>query len=607
MSRHSKRTTWLVPSLLLLSVSPAFAAPAGGNPGGGNTCTAEAKTGGNGTQNAVENAQVQLNAEPSSPNGGEPIAYLWQQVGGPSVTLSNATVSKPTFTAPPVGPSGAVLTFRLTVTGCTDNQTSSILHTVNIIDSNVGPVNTAPLPSATSSPNPAFEGTIVTLSAAGSTDPENDPLTFSWAQTGGTAVTLSDATAASPTFTAPNTAYPNGDTLEFTVTVSDGVLTANKAVLSNIVWSDDPPVALLACPETVAEGGTIHFDASGSTDSDDGIASYAWHQSVSPPIVPVDGETAPVLDILAPSLGYQEDGFVTVEMTVTDHAGQSSMDDCIVQILDVTPPVLTVPADFSVEATSPSGAVVTYSASATDAVDGAVTAVCVPTSGSQFALGHNQVDCAAEDSANNEATASFDIEVVDTTAPVISQPDDIFVEATSASGAVVSFNLPTATDIVDIDVEVTCDPVSGIQYPLGVTTVTCVAKDDSGNTASVSFGIHVSFKWTGFFKPIDNLPILNAVKAGSSVPVKFSLGGNMGLGIFAPGYPTSGVAACDATLEDAIEETVNAGGSSLVYDATAGQYVYVWKTEKAWAGTCRTLVVKLADGSFHYANFKLTR
>jgi hypothetical protein len=373
------------------------------------------------------------------------------------------------------------------------------------------------------------------------------------------------------------------------------------------VWSDDPPVAALACPETVAEGGTIHFDASGSTDSDDGIASYAWHQSVSPPIVPVDGKTDAVLDILAPSLGYQEDGFITVEMTVTDHAGQSSMEDCIVQILDVTPPVLSVPADFSVEATSPAGATATYVVSAVDAVDGPVPAVCVPESGSQFALGHNQVDCAAEDSVGNEATASFDIEVVDTTAPVISQPADIYVDATSTSGAVVSFDLPTATDIVDTDVEVTCDQVSGTQFPLGVTTVTCVAKDDAGNTSSSSFGIHVTFKWTGFFKPIDNQPILNTVKAGSSVPVKFSLGGNMGLGIFAAGYPTSGVSACDASLEDAIEETVTAGGSSLVYDATAGQYVYVWKTDKAWAGSCRTLVVKLKDGTLHYANFKLMR
>ncbi len=53
-----------------------------------------------------------------------------------------------------------------------------------------------------------------------------------------------------------------------------------------------------------------------------------------------------------------------------------------------------------------------------------------------------------------------------------------------------------------------------------------------------------------------------------------------------------------------IETTVAAGGSSLTYDALADQYVYVWKTEKSWAGTCRQLQVTLNDGTVHTANFK---
>ena len=35
-----------------------------------------------------------------------------------------------------------------------------------------------------------------------------------------------------------------------------------------------------------------------------------------------------------------------------------------------------------------------------------------------------------------------------------------------------------------------------------------------------------------------------------------------------------------------------------------GQYVYVWKTDKAWSGTCRQLVVKLSDNTEHRANFR---
>ena len=74
------------------------------------------------------------------------------------------------------------------------------------------------------------------------------------------------------------------------------------------------------------------------------------------------------------------------------------------------------------------------------------------------------------------------------------------------------------------------------------------------------------------------------------------------------GYPVSNTMACDShDPVDVIEETVNAGGSSLTYDPVANQYIYVWKTDKSWAGTCRLLTVKLADGTSYYAYFNFTR
>jgi len=120
------------------------------------------------------------------------------------------------------------------------------------------------------------------------------------------------------------------------------------------------------------------------------------------------------------------------------------------------------------------------------------------------------------------------------------------------------------------------------------------------NTASFT----IFYNWTGFFQPIDNLPVVNVAKAGSAIPVKFSLHGNQGLTIFMSGFPASGVMACNSTdLASVVEETVTAGGSSLTYDAGADQYVYVWKTEKGWTG-CRQLVIQLKDGSYHRANFQ---
>ena len=113
----------------------------------------------------------------------------------------------------------------------------------------------------------------------------------------------------------------------------------------------------------------------------------------------------------------------------------------------------------------------------------------------------------------------------------------------------------------------------------------------------------VVYSFDGFYSPVDKLPTLNAANAGRAIPVKFSLGGDQGLAIFAVGYPKSQKVYCDSSATiDMVEETVTAGSSSLSY--VDGQYHYVWKTDKAWFGTCRQLIVKLNDGSAHVANFK---
>jgi Tol biopolymer transport system component len=114
-----------------------------------------------------------------------------------------------------------------------------------------------------------------------------------------------------------------------------------------------------------------------------------------------------------------------------------------------------------------------------------------------------------------------------------------------------------------------------------------------------------TFTFGGFVAPVDPLFTLNSMKAGGAVPVKFSLGGDQGLDIFAAGYPKSEAITCDSTAPvDGIEQTVTSGGSSLTYDQLTDTYSYVWKTDKAWVGTCRQLVLTFADNSTARANFK---
>jgi Tol biopolymer transport system component len=139
-----------------------------------------------------------------------------------------------------------------------------------------------------------------------------------------------------------------------------------------------------------------------------------------------------------------------------------------------------------------------------------------------------------------------------------------------------------------------------------VRVVWAVFEGSEENVYGLTFQLPASYTFTGFLSPVDNLPTLNLVKGGRAIPVKFSLGGDQGLDIFEAAYPKSQQIDCDSSAEvDGIEETVTAGSSSLSYDAATDIYTYVWKTDKAWVGTCRQLVLKLDDGTTHRANFKV--
>jgi hypothetical protein len=300
-------------------------------------------------------------------------------------------------------------------------------------------------------------------------------------------------------------------------------------------------------------------------------------------------------------------GTTPVNCSATDAHGNTANGSFNVTVEDTTAPTLSLPANITEEATGPNGAAVTYSASASDLVDGAITPNCSPVSGSTFALGTKQVDCSATDAAGNKASGSFNVTVQDTTAPALNLPSNITKQATSNSQAQVSYSA-SASDLVDGAITPNCSPASGTNFPAGTTTVNCSATDAAGNKATGSFTVTVNYGFSGFRSPVDNLPTVNSVKAGSAVPIKFSLSGNQGQNIFASGFPKATVSACDSgAAVDSIEETVTAGSSSLSYDATIDQYNYVWKTDKAWAGKCIQLEVKFADGSSKFAKFKMLK
>src|SRR5205085_11620222 len=134
-----------------------------------------------------------------------------------------------------------------------------------------------------------------------------------------------------------------------------------------------------------------------------------------------------------------------------------------------TPPVLTCPSNITVEATNASGNIVNFSSpAATDNVS-TPTIVTSVSNGSRFALGTTTVNVTATDAANNQSSCSFTVTVRDTTAPDLTVPTDITVEAASGAGTIVTFS-PTATDAVSF-VTIVANPPSGSLFPQGITTV----------------------------------------------------------------------------------------------------------------------------------------
>jgi hypothetical protein len=227
-------------------------------------------------------------------------------------------------------------------------------------------------------------------------------------------------------------------------------------------------------------------------------------------------------------------GTTTITCTATDSHANVALMNFTITVVDTTAPAVTVPAGVTIQATSAAGAVYGFTASALDNVDGAVTPVCTPASGSTFAIGTTTVTCSATDNAGNAASGSFTVTVIDSVKPVLSLPSDIST-ITTAGGTTASVTYTASAADLGQSVAVTCSSVAGTAsvfpatqlFPLGITTVTCVADDGRGNTATGSFTVSVAqgYGILGPLSPYQAPP--KTYNNGSSVPIawKYTIGG----------------------------------------------------------------------------------
>jgi hypothetical protein len=299
-----------------------------------------------GPDQTVDEGQTVVLSGSNSRDMDDGIASMqWQQVQGPTVTLSGATQAVATFTAPDVGQQGASLVFELTVTDYSGAQTSDTCIV------NVSWVNMPP--TAVAGPDQTVnEGQTVTLDATGSSDPDDGIAAYHWVQVQGPSVTLSDAAAAQPTFTAPAVGT-QGASLQFELTVTDqGGLQDSDSTIVTVAWTNQPPVADAGPDQQVSSGDKVVLNGAASTDPDDGIATYQWKQTAGPP-VDLSDATAVQPTFTAPQT-TSGDIDLTFQLTVTDKGGLQSMDQCQItvqpaetQSLDTTPPTVTITSPSS--------------------------------------------------------------------------------------------------------------------------------------------------------------------------------------------------------------------------------------------------------------------
>jgi hypothetical protein len=300
-------------------------------------------------------------------------------------------------------------------------------------------------------------------------------------------------------------------------------------------------------------------------------------------------------------------GTHTLSVTATDYDGRTTTATATYTVFDTTPPHVDfrMPADG---ATYAQGASMTYDYDCADDPGGLGIQECF--AGNRMPpgapldthkLGTFTFDVYALDWQNNLSHQSVTYTIVDRTPPATTI-------AAPADGA-------TYTRGQQVWVSFSCDDGlygSGVQSckgslpsgtlldtsTLGSHTLSVTAYDRAGNESDATSTYSVIYDFGGFVSPSAPYPTATSMKAGQSVPVKFSLNGDQGSAIFADGAPAW--ASCGSS------DTSPAAGT-LSYNASNDRYTFLAATAKSWAGTCRDLVVTLADGTVHKLRFTFTK
>ncbi len=343
-------------------------------------------------------------------------------IAGPGTALT--TTPNPSDPLVFLGPASFTVSGQVPVNGATPGTHTIFVRAADIYGrthtssttfsvDGTGPVITVPAPISAPATSPS--GATVTYSA--------------------TATDAVDGTVAVTCTPPSGSLFPLGSTT-VSCTATDNV--GNRSTASFAITVEkpggDPGVERLTVVART-NGASIAVAASGTANGTDVQISSGryWIDSTlgtGTAFTGTFGSSSVALSATA-DISALTDGTHTVYVAVTDTFARTSPTASAAFVVDRTAPFLTVPTNFSLTGTSTAGGVVTYTATADDTTDGAITPVCRPVSGATFVAGPTTVSCEATDATGNTGAASFVVTVVvPGTAPSISR-----IGVPSATGA----------------------------------------------------------------------------------------------------------------------------------------------------------------------------
>ena len=268
-------------------------------------------------QTVNEGTVVSLDGSLSYDPAGNPLTYKWTAPSG--ITLSSASGSKPTFTAPKVVADTSFTFFLIVNNGTLDSPADQVLITV--LNVNKAPVANAGIDQSVKN------GAIVSLDGSASKDTDGNQLTYQWTAPDG--ITLSSVSDSMPTFTAP---IVKSDTIyTFLLIVNDGLANSPVDLVTITVHNTDKQLLIDAGPDQyIYERSTVSLDGSASFNLNKKPLTYKW---TAPSEITLSSYSVANPTFTAPEVNLRTEYIFS--LVVNDGTEDSPIDEVTVTILDV--------------------------------------------------------------------------------------------------------------------------------------------------------------------------------------------------------------------------------------------------------------------------------